>query len=80
MPFNTANREPKNDPVALDIAIGIAMSYFIFDENAKNKTADKFVNKFIIFAELEDVIKSYPSKVTNINIKKLPVPGPKKPS
>lgn len=79
-PFFIANFAPINPPRALQKAIGIAIAQMIFPFRTKRQIEPKLVAKFTILALAEAWRKSKPKMVTKPNTKKLPVPGPIKPS
>ena len=62
------------------IAIGMAMPHIIFPFSMNKMIDPKLVATLTILALEEDCKKSYPISPTNANTKKLPVPGPTKPS
>ena len=79
-PFLMASFEPIKPPNALQKAIGIAIAQMIFPLETKRQIEPKLVARFTILAFADAWRKSKPSIETNANTKKLPVPGPIKPS
>ena len=75
-----ANLAPNQPPKALLNAIGIAIDQMIFPFNINKQIDPKLVAKLTIFALAEACKKSNPIKAINAKTKKLPVPGPIKPS
>ncbi len=79
-PLLIANFAPSQPPKALHKAIGIATAQIIFPFNIKRQIEPKLVAKLTILALAEACKKSKPIKAMNAKTKKLPVPGPIKPS
>ena len=80
LPFIIASLAPIIPPKALQMAMGIAMLQMIVPL-IKNKVIEPaLVARFTILALAEACRKSIPIMVIKESIKKLPVPGPIKPS
>ena len=75
-----ANLAPKNPPKALLNAIGMATAQIIFPLMKNKQMEPKLVAKLTILALAEACKKSNPINAINATTKKLPVPGPIKPS
>ena len=80
LPFKIAIFEPIKLPAKLKIAIGMAYLNKIFPCQPKMIIEPRLVKRFTILACADDVKKSKPKMLMNAKTKKLPVPGPKKPS
>ncbi len=80
LPLAMANRAPRNPPKVLQAAMGNAASQIIFPFIIKSVIEPKLVARFTILAWADACKKSKPSKAMKARIKKLPVPGPIKPS
>ena len=80
LPFKMANLAPSMDPVKLKIAIGIAYWYKMWPLLPKKTMEPKLVARFTNFACALALIKSNPSALIKKSTRKLPAPGPIKPS
>lgn len=79
-PFLMANLAPNHPPNPLQNAIGIAINQIIFPLLI-NKAKDPMFDAILTNLALADACrKSRPKTVMKANIRKLPVPGPIKPS
>ena len=79
-PFTIANLAPKLPPIALQIAIGIAIANITLPVPAKKRIEPRLVDRLISLACALAFRKSKPSNVIKAKTRKLPVPGPIKPS
>lgn len=79
-PFLIANFEPTYPPNPLEIAIGIAIDQITFPLIKNKQIEPKLVARFTNLACVLALKKSIFKKVTKQTIKKVPVPGPIKPS
>ena len=79
-PFSIASLAPKNEPTRLQAAIGKANWYKIWPLFAKNNIEPVLVARFTNLAWALAFKKSYPKMLTKNTTKKLPAPGPIKPS
>ena len=75
-----ASLAPINPPMTFPTAIVNPSIHMIFHDKPKIKIAPIFVERFTILVVTVASRKAYPSNPTRINIKKVPVPGPKIPS
>ena len=80
VPPRRAIRVPTTEPMMLAAAIGSANSHRMLPVGTKNEIAATLVARFTTLEAAEARRKSSPKKRTNRKIRKLPVPGPKKPS
>ncbi len=80
LPLTMANLAPSVPPAALQTAMGIAIAYIIRPLLAKNKMEPRLVARLTSFACALAFKKSKPSKVIKASTRKLPAPGPTKPS
>ena len=79
-PFLIANFEPHHPPMALLMAIGIAIVQIIFPFKKNKQIEPKLVAKLTILALADACKKSKPKRATKHSTRKLPVPGPMNPS
>ena len=80
LPRLKATAVPNPAPMMFTMAIGITSTHQITPLDAKTTIAAVLVAAFKALAEADAWRKSYPRNLTKKNTKKLPVPGPKKPS
>ena len=80
LPLRKATAVPNPAPTMFTMAIGRTSGHQITPLDANTQIAAAFVAAFKAFAEADAWRKSYPKNLTKKNTKKLPVPGPKKPS
>ena len=80
LPFEMANRAPNQEPVTLQIAIGIATAQMIFPFKTNKVMEPMLVAKLTNFEQIFAFKKSKPRIAIKAIISKLPVPGPIKPS
>ena len=79
-PLAMAKRAPTAPPTALLNAIGRARAQTILPCRMKRVMDPRLVAKLTSLALADALKKSKPRKAIKANIKKLPVPGPMKPS
>ena len=75
-----ASFAPIHPPTALLAAMGKAMAQMIFPFSMNKQMEPKLVDRLTILALAEACRKSNPIKAMKATTKKLPVPGPMKPS
>jgi hypothetical protein len=80
LPRLKATAVPKPAPTMFTIAIGPTSDHQTTPVDANTQIAAVLVAAFKAFAEADAWRKSYPRNLTKKKTKKLPVPGPKKPS
>ena len=80
LPFTIAKRAPIVPPAALQKAIGIATANSILPVLTKKRIEPKLVERFTSLACALALRKSKPNKVMKAITRKLPAPGPIKPS
>ena len=79
-PFNIASLAPNAPPKALHTAIGKAIAHMIFPLSRKKQIEPKLVARFTNLALADAFRKSKPSMLIKAIMRKLPAPGPIKPS
>jgi hypothetical protein len=80
LPRLKATAVPKPAPTTFTRAIGMTSGHQTTPLDANTQIAAAFVAAFRAFDEADAWRKSYPRNLTKKKTKKLPVPGPKKPS
>ena len=80
LPRLKATAVPKPAPTMFTIAIGPTSDHQTTPVDANTQIAAVLVAAFKAFADADAWRKSYPRNLTKKKTKKLPVPGPKKPS